>query len=1116
MLATLLLLSHAVPGEGASLAGRVVGPSGEPVLARVGLAECPASYANSDLSLAFGSTGPEGRVRLTVAAEWFDVRTHSEFVGLIAWSPQLGIVAERMRLSDLGYHPEFELRCPAPRTSRFRVECGGVAVRGAAAWVAAVEHDRGEIVRIPEGFWRGAEARSDEEGWVELPEQAARIAAIGIQLPESAAFLLHRHWSSSSPPPEVLSIPRIVTGEVLVDLPLPAGSKLTSEFELKRADEQGGAWVTRHRESLDASGAGPFVVSVVASASSVTAESDDASALALGEPKPERAGQSLRISRGVRLRVHGRVVDASSGAPLGGVRIVVRARHRGVVSSSVDGSFEFESGSPKFTLLSLDAPPGHADLSFESADFDAGNREAFDLGELALPRAEDLPGEVEARDGGPMPGAWLTAEQCVRVGLLRATSRLAVISDEEGRYVLRQLAAGTQVQILASSSGRLGKAIGSLAEPPELRIDDTLQARARILGPDGEPVAGFELELWRAHDRVHPSSAELVSFGAESTFTTDERGEITSPIGLDPEAVYALRWSSPEFAGQRSVWFTGDELARGVEIAVTRLQSVRGRLIDTAGEPIVGATVRTRDGGSRTVTDERGEYVLESVNPGGEFLVVVAADGARYAQWGTPGVPPVDWRIDSTGRSEAPPAPAEPPDRERELEIADELLAASFAEAEASGDDSRVRFALAAWSRVDLAGALARLDATRFQSELSRDAARLDIVAWLSAVSPSEALALLQGAGSSGRRTEWRIKTAQLLGGSGEEEQLALARAESRTISAPEQRIHALTTLVPSLLDAGELPAARELLAEVRELVAQLPTGARTGVSRVRYVMTLARLDPAEACREARAIEEPQVRSLAVCCLARTIAASQPAMAQELLDAESNTRDLNSPMLHAPSVVFEMSRVDLARARAIAARHDPTGASDGWIAFALAHEDPVEAKRSLAKAFERARKIEHKALVGNVVRSPLKTAACLLTIAEEVDPDGIRRYLQEVLAMAPVERSHAFGTGSLAASCDAVIAFQLSRWDRSLARKLLEPHVDDLRRGAPTAALYAEPEFWAAFAVVDVDWAAELAREFGSEARRVIGIVLALPPEQRAAYVQRQFVQMFVPGERGQ
>lgn len=1109
-LASILLIS---PGEGALVVGRVVGPEGEALVARVGLVECPESFSTVERSIAIGTTDSAGQVRLAIAPEWFAQHDHAEFAGLVAWAPGMGIVAERTRLSEVGFRGDFELRCAAPRSSRFRIEDDAGPVRGARTWVAAVALDNGDVVRLPAEFWRGAEALSDADGWFQLPEASARIAAVGIHAPGSLPLLLHRHWSSASPLPETLQLPSAVVGEVLVDITLPEGSTLSSECELQRGDDESGKWVVRSRATVGSSGTGRFVLPLVPKASRVTVATEDASALVLGEAQTERSSGNLRISRSAQVRVRGRVVDARSRAPLAGVRLVIRAAHQGVALTSADGSFEFECGSTKFAFLAIDAPAGHVDLALEAAEFDAGARDVLDLGEFALPSAAELVGQVVTYDGGPEPDAWLVAEQVMRLGSLRGSTRSTTVADAEGRYTFPQLAQDTEVRLAGSSAGRLGGAKGLPNELAKFRVLDSLRGRGRVLGSDGAPVAGLEIELWKARDRQFPDGADLVSFGSVSSFTTNERGEFTSPVGLAPEATYSLRWLSPEFEGRRSAWFSGADLERGVDIGLEGTLRLRGRLVDAEGKPLVGVAVRTRDGGSKAITDERGEYLLESVSPRGELVVACAAKGIRHVRWAEPGEVATDWRIDATHGSESPLAPAPPLDREHELDLARALLSESLAEAETSGDDGRLRSALLAWSRVDLVDALARLESASFGSGAVRDSTRLGIATWLAAYSPTESLAMLHGASASPSRTSRRIETALLLEGEKKHEQIALARAEARALPSPEGRIHALGLVAAALHESGDDQAAREILPELRELVARMPVDPSTTGIRAGYLATLARLEPAEACRAARALTEPAARSIASFWVARALAASEPALAQELLDSEADTLDPNSPMDHAPTVVFRMARLDLQRARAIAERHDPTGASDAWIAYAIATHDPAEAKLSLAKAFERARKLEGVPMVGYRIHSPLQTAASLLTIAEAVDPGGMRDYVQELLALAPIARREVFSASSYAASCDAVIAFHVARWDRALARKLLDPFVEELRRDAPSAALRAEHEFWAATAVVDPDWAAGLAREFGGNARQIIGLVLAVPPEQRATYVQREFLGLTHPSQ---
>jgi hypothetical protein len=49
--------------------------------------------------------------------------------------------------------------------------------------------------------------------------------------------------------------------------------------------------------------------------------------------------------------------------------------------------------------------------------------------------------------------------------------------------------------------------------------------------------------------------------------------------------------------------------------------------------------------------------------------------------------------------------------------------------------------------------------------------------------------------------------------------------------------------------------------------------------------------------------------------------------------------------------------------------------------------------------------------------------------------------------------------------------------------------------------------------VVDPVWAGELATELGGRAASVIGLILAMPRESRAQYVQDKYIDLWVVGK---
>ena len=163
--------------------------------------------------------------------------------------------------------------------------------------------------------------------------------------------------------------------------------------------------------------------------------------------------------------------------------------------------------------------------------------------------------------------------------------------------------------------------------------------RGRVTGPDGQGVAGAMVRLMSSAVVSRTSStvgaAAAVAF-TEKFATTDAQGRyelrnvadggyvlLVSKAGLaqakDIDAPATDRWRGTELS------LRAREQRNGVDLVLVKGGTVSGRVMDSTGRPVVGASVRSETGGSggSPVSDAQGRYELRDL-PAGALSIVVS------------------------------------------------------------------------------------------------------------------------------------------------------------------------------------------------------------------------------------------------------------------------------------------------------------------------------------------------------------------------------------------------------------------------------------------------------------------------------------------------------------
>jgi 5-hydroxyisourate hydrolase-like protein (transthyretin family)/thiol-disulfide isomerase/thioredoxin len=355
------------------------------------------------------------------------------------------------------------------------------------------------------------------------------------------------------------------------------------------------------------------------------------------------AGPTIALLPGASVR--GRITFGPTGKPAAGIRVgaqgagVERGWGEGVTAA--DGSYVMTRVRPGVYNVALDLK-GDLARSWTAA---AHERLTLATGEqqtgvdFTLIHGAVISGRVTAADNGepvkgipvgvygpahPMSGAWVQGAE----------------TGADGRYSHR-VPPGKQHLYLMLGAPPPGFLLpAQSAHDLEIRDGETVTfnfqlprgaaarpARGRVVGPDGQPVAGAEI-LAASTGRFGGGLTTLRS-DASGSFTLDER-QLAQPV--------ILRARHGRLATAKSILVTGGDRPT-LSLQPDVLAALSGRVTDGAAQPIAGAEVRlvesqfdTGHSVATVLTDAEGRYSFAEVWPDGRYSVNAAGKGFGQ-QW---------------------------------------------------------------------------------------------------------------------------------------------------------------------------------------------------------------------------------------------------------------------------------------------------------------------------------------------------------------------------------------------------------------------------------------------------------------------------------------------------
>lgn len=270
----------------------------------------------------------------------------------------------------------------------------------------------------------------------------------------------------------------------------------------------------------------------------------------------------------------------------------------------------------RFELVDLAADRDHALLlkcdGFATVAYDlparARNETPFDVGTLELQPAATVRGVLVDGDGAPLPDGIveLHGENADR-GLLadgHAAKFTTHVNDRDartddlGRFTFADLAAGTYTVRLrlrggpAQAGGSVTLAAGEVRRDLRLTLARTLGIEGRVIDDDGRGLAQV---------LVHDGA------GGGAVVTREDGRFHLRGLGPGPHQLQALVIGST--SGDRGLLAvppaTVEAGSTGVELVMHRAATIRGVVLDAAGQPVPNARVWAEDGAAAYVTSAR-------------------------------------------------------------------------------------------------------------------------------------------------------------------------------------------------------------------------------------------------------------------------------------------------------------------------------------------------------------------------------------------------------------------------------------------------------------------------------------------------------------------------------
>lgn len=633
--------------------------------------------------------------------------------------------------------------------------------------------------------------------------------------------------------------------------------------------------------------------------------------------------------------------------------------------------------------------------------------------------------------------------------------------------------------------------------------------KGRVVDTAGLPVAGAHIRVWR---KIQAPGAlpcnEPVLFENEETLRADDAGRFTTRSVFDNMAPVRLVAQADDLLAGRSGWLIPQGSVTEIEdIVLPRLRSFIGRVTDSQGAPIGGATVFNRDGhrSVETKTGRTGKFLLEGVPADGLFLFVKKT-GYRLTGVVIGGEKSLDVRLPRSGEPTNPlfAQPSVLTVAQRAV-LAHRTLDPYIDALTTGGEFGEKSSALRSLAESDPMAAIKLLDKVGFHAT-EKEHARYNVVGgWMRgraaedwdkifAVAKawaSDDWALTWPGASPGAKREginplwprdWAARwltfgatsympmtderrTRQWL-----DEAIALSRAGVR----PNTKFENLAIVSEGFSRIGDRQRAAAIAREAEAAANELPADQRQSDDVFRYLAeAFAPIDLPAALAWLDQLKDDRLFTIVGVSIAAELARTDAMKAEEVWNHLDDWRvhgrmDVSWRDTRAPKVCFRLAQIDLEAARRIAATvNEPLLKlqTQAAIARALGGET---GKKLLSEAIADPELRRMRDERGSRSSASIRLA-WFLPLLQEVDPVLGRDVLWEALSLRPLRPTVEL-LDDEALLRDAALAQMIARFEPAVARALLEPAVGSL----PHMDAFQVPEVVRAAGYVDPPWAVEL------------------------------------------
>jgi hypothetical protein len=391
-------------------------------------------------------------------------------------------------------------------------------------------------------------------------------------------------------------------------------------------------------------------------------------------------------------------------------------------------------------------------------------------------------------------------------------------------------------------------------------------------------------------------------------------------------------------------------------------------------------------------------------------------------------------------------------------------------------------------------------------------------------VSVDEALAVLEGLESPASKSMGLIEASHKLGSQDRVRALEVldrALLHARVAKEPEGiKLLLMGQVAERLLDLGQADRGRAIMREGEALAKQLPKAGWVGYARGAFAEELAQIDLEAALALTKDLPDAFEFDRHHGNIAHEIAGRDPAHSERVLAMVKEPRQRDD---YTVRVVYRMAPVEFDRARRLAESISDDclkGYALGLMALRLSEGGKDSAKEVLESAYqtlERSSRVTREN--SRSIYYPTSIAGALLSVAERVDPGLVDEFLWRSLAMRDVSPSEARRDGR-AADADVQLAMMLARYDRAIARWLVEPLAQG--GGSFSGGYSIRRELLAAAAAIDANWAVGLVQALPDDpdlkiqspknsARLAVATVLGRGGDSRFRKLQGSFLHLWLP-----